>query len=316
MKTISVLIPAYNAANFIEEALDSVAYQLRLPDELIIVDDGSSDNTYEIATQWLAKHSELNSKIIRQQNKGASAARNKAVESSSKEYIAFLDADDVLLPHHLDILIKGVESCEECVIAFGDQEVFSEDHIITKSFLIDKPVLNLPYQAFGDFRLITSSLWPSLIRGSYIPNGANLIKRESMLAVGGFDDSLGTSEDRHLFLKLSRVGKIGYFNTVIGRRRLHSSNLTHEDNSISIAKNAVFAIEKVLNDAAALKLSDDEVLETKHALNSALDNYIYFASCKPFFSYFRVWYGCIKKGYFKYLFSIKPFLRSFRYGLF
>jgi len=94
--TIGVVIPAYNAAKHIRRAIDSVLVQTRSPDEIIVVDDGSTDDTANIVEGYGAAV-----KLIRQANAGASVARNTAVNAATSEWIAFLDGDDEWLPHNL-----------------------------------------------------------------------------------------------------------------------------------------------------------------------------------------------------------------------
>ena len=96
--TITVVIPAYNSEKYIARAIDSVLTQTHKPDEIIVVDDGSTDNTSEIARKY-----EPSVKLIQQQNAGASVARNTGIEAATSEWIAFLDADDEWLPEKLKL---------------------------------------------------------------------------------------------------------------------------------------------------------------------------------------------------------------------
>ena len=107
---ISALIPAYNAAAYVAMALESALNQTRPPDEIIVVDDGSTDGTAEIASSYPGR-------VIRQVNGGISAARNRCVAEARHELIAWLDADDIWLPYHLQRLEQLLE---HHVIAFGD----------------------------------------------------------------------------------------------------------------------------------------------------------------------------------------------------
>ena len=95
--TISVIIPAYNAAEHLGRAIDSILAQTRPPDEIIVVDDGSTDNTPQIATTYGEKVT-----LLQQQNAGVSAARNTGIKAARSEWIAFLDADDKWLPEKLE----------------------------------------------------------------------------------------------------------------------------------------------------------------------------------------------------------------------
>lgn len=92
---VSVIIPAYNAAEYIGEALESVAWQTLTPAEIVVIDDGSTDCTANVAGAVAGV------RVIRQQNAGVSAARNAAIAASTGEVIAFLDADDIWLPDKL-----------------------------------------------------------------------------------------------------------------------------------------------------------------------------------------------------------------------
>lgn len=312
--TVSILMPAYNAATFIEETLDSVVSQTHPTDELIIVDDGSTDNTYQVIENWVSKqHLHFPVKVVRQQNQGASVARNTAIENATKDYVAFLDADDLLLPEHLDLLLSGVELCPECVIIFADQQVFTENVIISDSFLCNKPVVKLPFERLGDFRVISCSLWATLIIGNYIPTSASLVKRLAAIQVGGFDPLLTTSEDRHFLLKLSRIGRVGYFDKVIARKREHEANLTHEKNNFTVAKNGVEVIKKILKDTSLYHLTPEELRKTENALEVAIENYAYVASKDSFAIFWITWLDLFKAGHYKYLFNLKNIIRTFRH---
>jgi len=104
--SVSVIIPAYNEENIIGRAIDSVLKQEAQADEIIVVDDGSVDNTSSVASNYGSLV-----KVVKQKNKGLAAARNTGIMSSSSEYIAFLDADDEWLPNHLynfhELLLKN-----------------------------------------------------------------------------------------------------------------------------------------------------------------------------------------------------------------
>lgn len=94
---VSILVPAYNSKQFIEETLLSCVNQDYTDVEIIVVDDGSTDGTLDIAKRWESRHKNIY--VISQQNKGACAARNLALEKSSGEYVMFLDADNIISPN-------------------------------------------------------------------------------------------------------------------------------------------------------------------------------------------------------------------------
>ncbi len=112
---ISVVIPAYNAGKYVGRAIDSVLAQNRAADEIIVVDDGSTDDTAEVVGGYGERV-----RLIRQANAGASAARNAGIEAASGEWIAFLDADDEWLPKKLAIQCKHLERNPDLVWTTGN----------------------------------------------------------------------------------------------------------------------------------------------------------------------------------------------------
>ena len=106
--TISVIIPAYKAFLTIERALASVAVQTLKPEQVIVVDDGSGDGTFEIAEAFKDQFHGFELKILSQQNLGAGAARNRATHEATGDWLAFLDADDEWLPEKLAISMKAI----------------------------------------------------------------------------------------------------------------------------------------------------------------------------------------------------------------
>src|SRR5215831_4789209 len=104
---VSIIIPAYNAEPWLRDALRSALAQTWEPKEIIVVDDGSTDRTLEIARQFESEHL----RVIANKHVGAAATRNKALELAKGDYIQYLDADDVLAP---DKIAKQIEALGEC----------------------------------------------------------------------------------------------------------------------------------------------------------------------------------------------------------
>ena len=103
---ISVVIPAYNAGQFLDETLESVLSQTYENWECIIVNDGSTDNTESVAKKWCEKDSRF--RLTDKENGGLSSARNWGIKESKAEYIAFLDADDLYMPNFLEICLENL----------------------------------------------------------------------------------------------------------------------------------------------------------------------------------------------------------------
>ncbi|MCD4680085.1 MAG: glycosyltransferase, partial [Bacteroidales bacterium] len=116
-KLVSIIIPLYNAEKYIKETLDSVLSQSYSNWECIIVDDGSTDSSKKIALEYCAKDARF--KYFHQPNSGPSAARNHGLKISSGDYIQYLDADDVIFPERLKLMVTQSDKLEKNVILYS-----------------------------------------------------------------------------------------------------------------------------------------------------------------------------------------------------
>jgi len=184
---VSVIIPAYNAGKSIQKALESVAAQSLPAAEIIVVDDGSVDDTAAQATAMrdIVQPSKLI--VIQQSNQGAGAARNSAIDAATQKYLAFLDADDEWLPAKLEKSLETLESNDYTLIAHDYLDVTSsgEVHVSCTARFNEGPD---PYV--------------SLYLKGYIPSISVVVHRDAVLAVGGFDESLRNAQDFDLWLKV------------------------------------------------------------------------------------------------------------------
>ncbi|MDR7415111.1 MAG: glycosyltransferase family A protein [Armatimonadota bacterium] len=183
MPTVSLVIPAYNAEASLREALDSVFAQSRLPDEVVVVDDGSTDRTAEIAASYGDRVC-----LVRQPNRGEAAARNTGVRSARGELVAFLDADDLWLPGYLASQLRVYEASGGGCLVFCDAWVEgrrTQDG--AGPFDESDPVL-------------------SIVRGFPIPMDGVLVPREALLRADLFPEGLRWGPDVSLLLKLARSG--------------------------------------------------------------------------------------------------------------
>jgi glycosyltransferase involved in cell wall biosynthesis len=257
-QAIAVIIPAYNAENFIEDALQSVACQERLPNEVIVVDDGSKDGTVDKVTRF-SKNCPFPLHLIRQTNKGVSAARNTAYSATIATFIAQLDADDLMLPQHLATLERIFHVAPGIVVGFGDQKIVGPEGTLSPSFLEGKNIMGLPSdELLHGIMAIRESPFSALLRGAQVPASASLFNRHAALEVGLYDEALMSSEDRDFQLRISRVGRFAYTREIIAEKREHSENLTHERHAYRLSINAYLCLRKISNIADQLKLSDRE----------------------------------------------------------
>lgn len=124
---VSVIVPTYNRAGILPAALNSVYEQTYRPIELIVIDDGSTDDTLDVADAWRSRHQngDFEIKLIRQKNAGPSAARNRGLVCSTGTYIQFLDSDDRLHPQKLSVQVRALETHPPCDVIISDNTLFT-----------------------------------------------------------------------------------------------------------------------------------------------------------------------------------------------
>jgi len=213
--TVSVIIPAFNASAFIHKAIDSVLLQTYHPVDIIVVDDGSTDDTIESLLPF-----ENLVRIYRQENKGPAAARNLALRNAYGRYIMFLDADDSILPHKLSRQVAILESTPHIGWTYCDIEYVnrSGEHLYLASEKF----------SYVNRRSLHGTLFPDLLRGNFIPVHAPLIRSESLSAVAPFDEdkNLIGVEDWDLLLRLSSHYETLYVSDVLAQCVVHSESLS------------------------------------------------------------------------------------------
>jgi GT2 family glycosyltransferase len=199
-RRVSVVIPAYNAAGFLAATLQSVADQTTPPGEVVVVDDGSTDATVEIARCFGAK-------VLSVANAGPSAARNAGTNAASGEFIAFLDADDIWVPEKLAVQLAGLGAFGRPAFSFTDYRMFDDQGPRRRtSELRGTPAFR---KIAGNLRrsriVLTTRGNRPLLYDSYIPPSSVLIRKADVLAAGGFDETLRVTEDYEFFLRLFRI---------------------------------------------------------------------------------------------------------------
>ncbi len=198
---VSVIIPTYNCAHFLIEAMDSVLGQNYRPIELIVVDDGSTDKTREVVEGWKQKRPRNNAFELRyfyQENKGGPAARNLGLVESQGEYIQFLDADDVLSPSKLFRQVIALSSCGYQTAAYGPWRHFEK--------IGGKLAL---YEPHGSVE--RNNLLKRWIDGWFVVHHSLLWKRADVKKLGAWDESLAADQDGEYSMRfLAYGGKLIY----------------------------------------------------------------------------------------------------------
>jgi len=211
---VSVIIPAYNAEAFISETLKSVLAQTYQNIEILVVDDGSQDRTYEIVQSFAANDSRI--QLLRQSNQGAIAARNLAIEKSKGEFIAPIDADDIWYPQNLE---KQVQCMIQADSSVGLVYAWSA-HIDEKGLLIGA----------GRTSTLQGDVYLSLVQDNFVGSGSTpLIRRSCFDKVGAYNYKLKEENaegcaDWDLYLRIAECYEFQVVpEFLIGYRQLGSS---------------------------------------------------------------------------------------------
>lgn len=227
---VSVVIPSYNSAHFLSDAIDSVLSQSFSDYEIIVVDDGSTDDTYSVITKYSHRI-----KYIYQENQGLPGARNTGILKSTGKYIALLDADDMFMQTHLEELVSFIDDYPQLGFVFADCDYFSSKRDNINTRFADSKIINIPYKDVGnDRRIFARSIFRELIWGSFIPNCTAVIRREVFNKCGLYDIYFKNCEDRELWLRIDRAFTCGYINHSLAKVRIHENNITHAKNSIKL----------------------------------------------------------------------------------
>lgn len=224
MKTIDVIIPVYNGLPYVITTLNSVLAQTRRPDQIIIVNDGSKDDTLIELQKIKATRTDHNITIIDKPNGGHSSATNVGIRHSKADLIALVDADDVWASRKLELQEKvfntsAVENLGIVYCNYGN--IDHQDQVMTNfpCFAMDTSVRGKVFQDL-------------IVRGNLIAgsNSAVMIKRECFLKVGPlFDEYLRCGEDWEMWIRLAKLYNFDHVPEVLVYIRRHPNNLSNEN---------------------------------------------------------------------------------------
>jgi cellulose synthase/poly-beta-1,6-N-acetylglucosamine synthase-like glycosyltransferase len=216
---VSIIIPAYNVALYIAETLDSVFAQTFTDFEVIIVNDGSPDTTeLERALEPYLDRIQY----LKQENRGASAARNTGLQAAKGDWVAFLDADDLWLPNYLEQQLRFIQQ-ENVDFVCADAAVFSESSVDHQTYM-DALMPATPGESPANGKVTFLGLVGA--EQSLITSGI-VSRRAPILEVGLFDEALRNAQDYDLWLRLARHGvRMAYQRQVLLCYRRHENSLS------------------------------------------------------------------------------------------
>lgn len=223
---VSVLVPAFNHARFIEECLESIRTETYPAKEIILLDDGSSDDTFELASAWLETHAHCFERVqaLRQPNQGICKTLNRLVSHARGEYVTLLASDDALLEGGIDRRVRILEENADWLAVFGDAELMGPrgerlaSSAMESLYRSDKRMLRNP-----------PSMAKELLLHWAVPGPVLLLRRtayDPVLGVGLYSEDLAVVEDRDFYLRLLATRRLGFVDQPVAKYRIHTNNLS------------------------------------------------------------------------------------------
>ncbi|MDQ3929166.1 MAG: glycosyltransferase family 2 protein, partial [Chloroflexota bacterium] len=207
--TISAIITAYNYARFLDTAITSVLNQTRRPDEIIVVDDGSTDDTAQV----VAKYAHEVVRYVYKENGGAGSARNRGIVESKGDLLAFLDGDDQWLPDKLALQVEHLRRYPTAGLVTGSEwQVYSDG--AEPMWLHRRPV--------G-----AADMYRQLLVENVVGNPSlTLVKRECFERVGMFDEAMRLGQDWEMWIRIAREYPVGVVDAPLILFMRHPGSLT------------------------------------------------------------------------------------------
>ncbi len=281
--TVTVVIPTFNASGLLKRSLDSIAHQTVLPAEVIVVDDGSVDDTCDFA-QSHPIASLVKFILLKKVNGGQASARNLGILTATSKYIALLDQDDEFHAGHVENLINAAKLYPNATLIFGAVErVFdSEELAASESKLPDFRRIAQSHCEQAEksvFKILKKTLFLDLIKGNFINPSSSMFPRVLAGRTVLFDEELRYLEDRELFVRLAISGDFVFIDDIGCTIYRTGKNFSNKNKGFIHAPYFV----KVLTGFLDQNLFSDGSVEKRlilDQLSSKVDDLLYFASHK------------------------------------
>lgn len=261
---VSVVIPSYNRAHVIAETLDSVLAQTYRNLEIIVVDDGSKDDTAGAVKPYLGKIV-----YLPQKNGGLASARNAGMARATGEYIAWLDSDDLWNPEKIAVQVAVMQRHPEVVLsatefsAFDDQGYFDPAHARSYYSVIDRTTgglggifpsvgkldarhAGLPSTIPDHVRVYHGAIYDALINGNCLHPPTSLFRREAAHRAGPVEGRFRNDSDYEYFLRLSRLGAVAFVDLPLMKYRYSPDQMSSDKYLADIAWSRVLVMEALL----------------------------------------------------------------------
>jgi glycosyltransferase involved in cell wall biosynthesis len=262
MSTVSVVVPTFNGARLLAEAVQAILSQTVPPLEVLVVDDGSTDDTAAICARLPAPV-----RYIQQSNAGVSAARNRGIAEARGDWVAFADGDDVWLPTKLEVQLAALDALGGCrwsvtncevidargALVMGSQgfvrvfPVFREQRASPDEFF-GRVLTRLRVDAAGsEHRVYTGDAFPLLFLGNFALPSSLMLRRALAQEVGGFDEQFRLAEETEYCHRLAAASPVAVVETRLVRYRIGQGGaLTAPQNTNRLVANALVSIDRAV----------------------------------------------------------------------
>ena len=228
---VSIVIPTYNRAHLVVEAIASALSQTYCHHEVIVVDDGSQDDTENVIRTTFGGNAKV--RCIRQENRGVSAARNRAIEEARGEFIAFLDSDDSWLPGKLELQVACLRFLPAAGMIWTDMAAIdgqgktlfptylrrmyatyrffpTPQDLFTSEYRLDQVAEGGLAGFSGSTRLFCGDIFSPMVLGNLVHTSTVLIRRQRQQQAGLFDEAYRVGEDYPFHLRTTRAGPVAF----------------------------------------------------------------------------------------------------------
>lgn len=267
---LSVIIPAYNSDKFLPDAIMSVIDQTYKNWELIIIDDGSTDNT---KTEAINFQSDTRIKVFRQQNQGPAAARNRGIKEAAGDNLSFLDADDIWDSNKLDLQYQASAFHNDTISLTSIIRFYVDKNGNKKYFNLTEPPVYINPQDYQKKIISLENLHMANFCSAIIP-------KQAIQDVGGYDETLTTAEDWDLWIRLASLNKYKFvnINKPLVCYRKYPNSLTRRYQSIKTFNNQLKVLGKIATEDTSIKQKIDI---------STINKYNYFIKISVHNHYFK-----------------------------
>lgn len=232
---ISIIMPVYNGERHVAQAIESALTQTHSDIELLIVNDGSTDNSRNVIHSYLT---DPRIRYFEQNNQGVASARNVALAEAKGKYVGFLDQDDVWLSDKLAKQVNFFEKNQDVTLVHARQEYIDE---------IGRPLDT----SFTNIEPINGLCFPILFEKNRIAVLTVLVKTDALRSIGGFNKKSSRADDYEAWMKIAWDHQIGFLDDIVAKYRVHSKNQSHDCFKMTLAD--LSAIQAVLNDITGAK---------------------------------------------------------------